>query len=1466
MLLLTIVMSFEASQTFVAKKATTWLNSTYDLNTKIGGLSYSIPNKIVIKELYIPDEEGDTLIYAKKLKLNIGSYSSSSNSIKASKVVGENLKYYQLIKKGDSISNIKRFSSKFASAQPSSNQPLHLDITNIQVLNSNFRLENENCNNCTAYWLENLNTELRDFDLQGPYLTADIINLRADDRFHFKTQNVSGQFAYLKNEISLLNALILTPSTKLKGDFSLNYDSITDLKDFVNKVNIKANIEKGSTLKSEDIQWYAKAFPDFDQIEISGQFDGVVNNLQANDLKVKLAEQTNISGSFKFLDLTIPENLFISTNDLLVHSTFKDAEDLIALFTDSLNLNRISPISEIQFSGEYTGFLNDFRANGTLETNLGDVKGNIYFDNNQREIVAYQGSLDLNEFDLGTLLADTTFGIVSSHLKLDGEGFDPSEMQTKLSGGIERFDLRGYSYSNVIVDGSIIKGSFIGDLNINDPNVKLDFEGTASLNKDVSKYDFKAKLDSANLLALNLTKDSLTSVSSELDIKFSALNYDHWQGTIKVKNTSIQSKSNSFFFEDILVESNSFIKDDKFLNVRSNILDLDLRGEYTLASITEAFKYHFEKYASLDTISLKPSLADFTFDLEIKDLKVIADIFMPSMMVLPDSKINGAYKSLAAELQFELKSPGLAFYENSVDQIDLKYFSSEVNTEIDFNISSAQIGKGLKLDSLVLNNNFRQDSLMFNFKSIVRDSIKSYVDLNGFALKKEQGGYQFGLGNSKFNIGKNDFTIASGNTINTDTSGVFINGLKIKGVKSLVSIDGNLSRNPYQILRVKLSDFNSDLINYFIGTEQLNFEGAIYGEIIVSEALRNPRFATNLNVDSMVMNDVYLGDLNMFTNWSYDSDSIPIQTQLSTGTLKIFDANGYYVANKSKKLNMDLSFNRFTLKPFSPFISSFGENLRGFAEGEITLIGTLDEPILEGDLSLPRAGLKISVLQVDYNFVGDPRIHLEKNRFVLKDVRLRDSNFGSEGALTGELKHSNFNKLFLDLKIEAKGLLALNTKASTEGLYYGKAFVDGNVFLKGSPSSLAITANVKAVNSEFNLTLDAAREVKQSDFVNFVNPYSDTLSSKTIESTKISFNEGMNLDFNITVDKDSKVKVLWDQYTGTGLTSSGNGAVRLMIDQDQNIQMFGNYSIESGNYLLSLENVIKKDFSVERGGSVAWNGDPTKPIVDFSAKYATRADPNILVPDYDGGRTLVNVFMKLKGDLSDENISFDLTVPRAPASTQTFLTNRLADEDKMIQQVFSLLVIGSFAPDDGVSAGDIITESVDGFDFLASRANNWINQVTGDYNVNLGYQNAGSTTTSTDPDANGTSQEEVEIGVTKRFFNDRVTVNGRLGVAVGENQRSDQFAGDFEVEYNVTEDGRFRTKAFNRSVQDQYSFTQQNYQQGVGFFYQVNFNTWQELYNRATGKDNQKSKSKKDKSEKALKGSDDLIENIENEK
>ncbi|MGB0176249.1 MAG: translocation/assembly module TamB domain-containing protein, partial [Owenweeksia sp.] len=506
--------------------------------------------------------------------------------------------------------------------------------------------------------------------------------------------------------------------------------------------------------------------------------------------------------------------------------------------------------------------------------------------------------------------------------------------------------------------------------------------------------------------------------------------------------------------------------------------------------------------------------------------------------------------------------------------------------------------------------------------------------------------------------------------------------------------------------------------------------------------------------------------------------------------------------------------------------------LRGYVNGDINVTGNTGAPKVEGELELPKVAFTVSFLQTDYNLTGSPRIKILQDRISFPDLILRDSEYASEGKISGTVTHNNFRDFDLDLRIDANELLTLNTRSSADNAYFGTAFVSGVITIKGPPDEVVIKADVSTErDTRFNIPLDAAQDVRKSDFVTFINPNDTTTKDKEKEN-RVKINKGITLDFNISVNRNAQVQIIIDQDAGTKLTSTGYGNIRLRIDPFQDMELYGTYTVYEGQFLFALENILRRNFRVQRGGTVIWNGDPLDALVNITAEYSTRADPSPLVSEYNGGRTLVNIYMTLSGQLLDPSITFAIEAPRASSTVQTVIGNRLSDDTKMNQQVFSLLAFNRFAPDQGLADPGSSTGREQGLKLLASRASSWINQLTGDYNVSLDYQSAGDFQNggdATNPnEVSVNSQEEFEVGVSKRFFNDRFTVNGSVGVPVGENKN--QIAGDFEIEYNITEDGRIRAKAFNRAVQDQFSFADQNYQQGVGVFYRIDFNNWSEFF------------------------------------
>jgi len=285
----------------------------------------------------------------------------------------------------------------------------------------------------------------------------------------------------------------------------------------------------------------------------------------------------------------------------------------------------------------------------------------------------------------------------------------------------------------------------------------------------------------------------------------------------------------------------------------------------------------------------------------------------------------------------------------------------------------------------------------------------------------------------------------------------------------------------------------------------------------------------------------------------------------------------------------------------------------------------------------------------------------------------------------------------------------------------------------------------------------------------------------------------------------------------------------MKLDPNRDLELFGTYTVDEGEYKFNIDGLFAKNFEVQRGGTVVWNGDPYAARLDLTAIYRTKANPGILTGESNGISTAVDIYLFIKGELTNPEINFAIELPRATSSTQAVLANRLTTDQAINQQVFSLLAFNSFTPPSNFVDGT--RNAINQWDLIAGQAAAFLNRFTGDYELSLSYQPANQ---GQDPTTAGNSQEELEVGVSKNFFEDRLTVNSSVEVPLNENNNS--IAGDFELIYKLTEDGKVRAKAFNRSVDNNLNFNigqQQLYQQGLGLSFKIDFNTYKELWQRA---------------------------------
>ncbi len=1449
LLLLTMLFAIPAVQSRAAKWTVSWVNNRFETQISIDRLQFVLPDQIIIKNLYLPDRSGDTIVFASEADVHFGGYFSETKSAKSSGVQLHDLKFYWQTLPGDSVSSFMQFVDKIDGDDNSSSAPFGLTVEDIEITNGRYLMEDLNCDSCFSFFLTDLNLAVSSFKMKGSSIALDLNSLRAKDQRSVDIESLTTHFEMDSSQMHFEALKFKTAESNFDGDLHFAYQGFPDFKSFTEKVALKSSV-KTALVNQRELQFFAADYPNFGTVKLKGQMEGLVEDFELKNVELSLGNQTKIRARELVIKNTLQtDSLYFKAKGFKYQSSRMESQRWMHLFSESPLPKQLETLSDIKLIADFNGYWRNFETDIDLQTNLGDVSLQLelnIWDSLQPPV--YRASLSTSAFDLATLLQQPKLGIAQLQAKLDGEGFSIDELKTSLQGQIQQLEFNNYVYSGIAVNGHFERSLFNGDLAINDPNFKFNFSGLAGFEADTSTYNGKAVVHYADLHKLHFIDDTIALAQTEVNLNFKALNYDKWVGTVALSNSTYESPARFYFFNEIFAQSSGFKGDREFL-FESDLADFNLSGEYSFSGIKQALLSQYSQLVKTKEWVKPPHDQNFDFGFFFNNTELVSELFVPQLKLEANTTIEGHYESESNTLTANVESGEIWYQQNAITNIELFLKASQEKTQLRFDLGSIQLANQRRFDSVQLGNYIFNDTLFYDLSGIFRDSVDSRISVLGYAIQDDTLSYELGFLKGNFNVGYQDFVFNDKNRIVIDTGGAHIHNFVLSHQDEHLFVNGNISKNQNEILRLGIENFSMDLPNYLLGSRAAKFDGSVSGEVILSQLLLQPKFAAEIDMDSLTINQSWLGNLSLASDWMMNSDSVFLRGDMERGELSIFDGEGVYVTDSLGQLNIVADFNRFKLNALDPFLEDITQDNHGFLSGSLKLTGNSFKPKLNGVLQLADAGFKVGFLQTEYTFIGNPQLELVNSELRFDKLRLRDSKYLTQALLKGDLTHQNFTDFNLNLHIDANDFLVLDTDSKSEDPYYGTAFVSGTIDINGPLDDILIKANVTSEkNTEFYLPIDGATEVEEVEFVHFVD-YSNVDNIEEVIGRGLAAQasaSGVSIDFNMTINPSASIGIIIDREIGNILVSRGFGNLQLTMDQFGEMGMFGTYTVHEGfyNFVFATSQgtsflSLQRKFELLRGGTVVWNGDPLEALINVTGRYQTKADPTVLVPSYTGGRTLTIVDLSLQGDLMDPDINFDISTPRAGNSIQSVIDGQLTEIDVMYKQVFSLLAINQFAPNEGLDY-DVNDNRSLALSALASQATNYLNQLTGDYQFSLGYQVATDKSNRSAIDAAKTTQssDELEVGVSKRFFDERVVVNTSLGVAVGEvNDDQSQLAGDFEIVYNVTKDGRIRAKVFNRSIQNQtYNPGSQNYQQGLGLFYSVDFENGKDLKQKVFGK------------------------------
>ncbi|MBQ2499622.1 MAG: translocation/assembly module TamB domain-containing protein, partial [Bacteroidales bacterium] len=606
---------------------------------------------------------------------------------------------------------------------------------------------------------------------------------------------------------------------------------------------------------------------------------------------------------------------------------------------------------------------------------------------------------------------------------------------------------------------------------------------------------------------------------------------------------------------------------------------------------------------------------EFSFGLTLKDTRPLTNLFIPQLYIASGTEVAASYTNLHHYHSSSIESPEIVFngvkFKNLDIRNDAKYniYESTVRLkDIVLRDTLTNDPNPISLENVLVKASCANDTLNVNLQwnDIDADDHNMALIESVFTNNAEDGGVLF-IKADTILINDSVWRINHDCSIVFKDNRVAINSLMMQTNSQSMAINGYYPKTDADSLNMVFYNLNISNFDFVTKGYDLDLDGVIDGHVCVSGLNDNLIFFSNLEVSNMFINKQEVGEVSLGTSWVDKLKAVYVNSDIfkineNDEKIRSFDLKGYYYTQKkADNLDFDLSFNKFNMATVSPFLSSVVSRMTGSASGDIDIRGSIEEPVITGRMAMTNAGCLINFTNVYYTF--NDMVRLTRDKFLFHNVVMRDT-LGHEAVVNGYIGHNHLRDFTFDISLKCDDFLALNIPADQAMGFYGTAVTDGTVLIQGPANHISMNINAETKRgTEINVPLTSTSDM-DNDFIVFVNRQveHDTVVDEYVKKiTKKDDVFSMNLQTRVTSDAD--VNIYLPMNMGS-ISSKGGGNINIgLTPNDFNLR--GDYLIESGNFVFTLE-MIKRTFSLRRGGTIRWTGDPTDADIDVVGVYRTK--------------------------------------------------------------------------------------------------------------------------------------------------------------------------------------------------------------------------------------------------------------------
>ncbi|MBL6963284.1 MAG: translocation/assembly module TamB domain-containing protein [Bacteroidetes bacterium] len=1438
---LMIILRTEKGQFKSAQLISNFFSKKIETRITIQSAKFSFSD-VTLNNIKIFDHEDSIMIYCPDAKIVYKNFRQSPGKLKFH-LLTFNQTYVNFVRHSrDQLFNFQYVIEKIKNRKKGGNNQIII-FDDIIVTNSVMRYyepPNKEIKGKTDYqdlYLMNVNVKLSEFIVDGQRVESSIDSANFMDKSGLVLNQLNGKLLIDSNEFSFNDISFFPGESEFYGDFGFHFPAYNAFKDFVNLVTIKSDLHD-SRLKITDLEYFSGSLRTHEKdIFIDGEAEGTVTDMRSKHIILKFGKGSAYSGAVRMTGLPDINETLLDFDVKNLDISFRDIHSLIPSidFPDYFYESGM-----LTFIGRYTGFINDFVAYGNLYTPFGEIESDINLKIPAKSgKPKYSGNLSLISFSLGQFTGqEELLGKVNMDGHISGEGLSLEDIQANIKANASYIDFNKYRYSDLSLNGILTNKQFKGGVLVNDKNLAMDFNGTIDLSQAKPLYNFKADIKNTDLHELNFLTDKML-LSCMIEINIQANNLDDAEGRILMLDADLETKDEQYKINTLLVEAdyNYGLKD---IQLKSELADVNLNGNFNFKTLPDLFMKVISSYFDK---SLFPQHLSFegneflSFDVQLHQTSFINNLLKSNIFFDDNSRVKGDINCVDNEVKLIASVPGFR-----VKDIYLSKLFINASKDQDNLIVYSSFGQVTTKDSVVaenLNVSASCDPDKIDFNLYFYDSkYQNHLTLNGdMALKRDS--IELVLTNSYF-LNKNNliWDISSGAiAINYDPlTSIRIPSLELTHNDYKIKAYGTISQKGDLPLRVIVENTNFSFFQPYIPADLSDFNGILNGQLVIYDLLGNAYFDAAFLSNPLYYRDKELGMLSLSSNYNSKTTHTNINGSLYSFEMEdIMEINGYVDLVDDRNIDLTVDIPQSELYYFEPFMNGLVTDLTGEINAELRFAGPLDDYKVDGRANFYNTAFKVDYTQVRYKLTDD-FIKIDEKGIYLDRISIKDP-FGSSGLCFGEVKHDNFRNFKLGIGILAQNLHGIHTTVNDNSIFYGDAFVTGRLDILGPLDDIKMNMKLKSEkNTDIKLIAYDDNSFSNYNFIRFTNVNTQSRPVYVEGST------GISLDMDMEVTPDADVQIIFDPETNDIISANGAGDLKLQVDALGNVNMFGKYTIEKGEYTFVALDLLKRKFTVKKGSSITWMGDPFEAEANIEAIYKLDASVYNLIRDNESlteeeknvyGQATFPVEAKLLLTESlyapEINLDFEILSSSSISGAQQNIIldqqvrNIKSDVQELNKQVISLLILNGFLPPEtGIVSESAFENSLNAnvSSLFSTQISQWLSGISSQLgskyieNFQFGLNYVAE---------NNQYQRELDLILSGSLLNDRIELSGTYDV---ENVNA-----DFQVNYQPLKDRKLRLKVFSRT--DNNPIYQEDInRQGIGIYVKEEFDKWGELVQR----------------------------------